>query len=98
MKRETLKIKDEFYGEVYYQGLETAPRSVDGDRGNYLRHRMLSEKHGFFDVITGPNVPAIEMDVKVKIVDGLFYPDRSVNGRSVSPSLNVYAKDIVVVK
>lgn len=98
MKRETLKLKDDFYGDVFYQGLETAPRSVDGVRGSYLRHRMLSERHGFFDVITGPNVPAIEMDVKVKIVDGLFYPDRSVNGSSVAPSLNVLAKNIIVLK
>ncbi|MGT2755434.1 hypothetical protein [Streptococcus ovis] len=98
MKRETLKLKDDFLGIFIYEGLGDAPRYVDGKQGNYQRHLLLSEKHGVVHVITEASADVIPFDSEVKLVDALFYPDRNLNGRNVAPAMNVLAKKIEIVK
>ncbi len=98
MLRESLKLKPEFVGVAFYEGLGNAPRSVDGKPGKYQRHILNSPVHGIFHVITEATAEVFPFDCQVKVIEPLFYPDRNVNGTSVAPALNVLAKGLEIVK
>lgn len=98
IKREFLKIKPEELGKVFYVGLEQrSPRTVDGKAGAFQRHLVMSDKHGFFNVVTPALSSAIDEDSEVIIENPLFYPDY-INGRDIAPAYNVLASKIEIVK
>lgn len=98
MKPETLVLKPTFVGKAIYEGFEQGPQQLNGKRGNYSRHKLFSETHGIFNVITSADVPAVERGKLVECVNPILYIDRSVNGRGVEPAKNVIAEKLVMVK
>lgn len=98
LKRETLKIKPEVLQDSYYEGVVGNVNSIDGKAGKFQRHALIHAVHGKFNVITEATADVIPFDAKVRIVDPLFYPDRGLHGRGVTPAMNVLAKKIEVVK
>lgn len=97
MKLETLRLKPDFVGQAYYEGQGTAPTVVNGQRGQFARHILNSERHGTFHVITTATTEVIPHDSLVEVVDPIFLEDY-VNGRNVSPSLNIMAKGFNIIK
>lgn len=97
MKRETLVMNSAFIGKAIYEGQEAGPSQVDGAKGNFVRHKLYSEKHGLFDVITKATSKAYPAGSWVEVVDPLFYPDNTVNGVNLQPAFNVLAKGLQVV-
>lgn len=98
MKQETLKLKPEFIGDSIYDGFEQGPSQMNGQKGNYIRHKLFNEKHGVFHVITSQSAEVIPQGATVKVENPLLFIDYSVNGRNVEPAKNVWAEKIVVVR
>ena len=100
MKLDNIKLDVKAIGDAVYLGQEAqAPRQVRGQRGSYVRHLLMNERHGFFYVITPVLDGVIEEDAKVNL-DGcepMFFEDYA-KGRQVAPYVSVFAKKINVVK
>lgn len=91
-------LNNQFIGRAIYEGQESAPQQVDGAKGNYVLHRLYSERHGIFHVITKATTKAYPAGAWVEVDGGLLYPDTSVNGVNLQPSFNVLAKGLKLVK
>lgn len=97
MELKDFELNPEFVGKAIYQGVERAPRQVNGKPGTYTRHVLVNEKHGIFHVITPTLNKAFEFWQEVEIDgDCSFYEDYFY-GRDVSPSMNVFAVGLKLV-
>lgn len=100
MKLDNIKLNSNAIGEAIYLGQEgQPPRQVNGQRGSYVRHLLMNERHGLFYVITPVIDGVIEEDARVNL-DGCepkFFEDYA-EGRQVAPYVSVFAKKINVVK
>lgn len=100
MKLDDIKLDVNAIGDAIYLGQEAqAPRQVNGQRGSYVRHLLMNERHGFFYVITPVIDSVIEEDAKVNLVgcEPMFFEDYA-KGRQVAPYVSVFAKKINIVK
>ena len=100
MKLDNIKLNSNVIGDAIYLGQEArAPRQVNGERGSYVRHLLMNERHGYFYVITPVLDGVIEEDAKVNLhgCEPMFFEDY-VEGRQVNPYVSVFAKKLNVLK
>lgn len=100
MKLSNIKLNSNAIGEAIYLGQEgQPPRQVNGQRGSYIRHLLMNERHGLFYAITPVIDGVIEEDARVNFhgCEPMFFEDYA-EGRQVAPYVSVFAKKINVLK
>ena len=100
MKLDNIKLDVNAIGEAIYLGqVARAPRQMHGQRGSYVRHLLMNERHGYFYVITPVLDGVIEEDAKVNLhgCEPMFFEDYA-EGRQVNPYVSVFAKKLNVLK